>query len=308
MEISNLYERVLLAQFAYHYVNQAALGILGTIAVTAFIYDAIRGVLGAGTTHLRNLAGRLLLSLVALGLYPRIVRTACESSTELAQFMAENAGWDDYWNSVKTGYASIETMPEVQDTENNGFVQRQFSKITGLGKTTLLTLVLSWSYFLLRLVFYEIQAFTALCATLLYVLGPLMIVLGIVTQSRSLWRWLQSLVQVALWPMIPPLLILVVVGTHSQALETSNVVHVLAENLTLGILGLSTPIVVAYLFGQLDMASLGMAGLLGATAMVSASGMSKAVGNGAVTQSIDTPLPPSLNRWNALRKSIKKRS
>ncbi len=296
MEISNLYERVILAQFAYEYVYQASFGLLGAIAVTAFIYDAIRGTLGGGTVYLRSLLGRILLATAALALYPKVVKITCETSTELARFMAENAGWDDYWDSVKTGFSSVGKQPLSELSPDAGFAERaqqfagkQFDKITGLGKASLLTLFLSWSYFLLRLVFIEIQDFTALCATLLYVLGPLMITLGIVTQSRSLWHWLTSMVQVGLWPTIPPLLILVVTSTNGRAIETGNVAQVLYENLSLSLLGLSTPIVVGFLFGRLDIGSMGLGGMMASTALTSAAGLDGWVGRSAPVQHIPHP-------------------
>lgn len=235
-----LYERVQLTAALASETRAAAIGLLAALAVLALCFTSLRAMLMGGASGYVDWFVRLVVVLVVLAGYDMVVATVLQASDQLTAYLADVAGWNVYWQRVVT---ELGPLMESSDTS-------AWDRLVGWLRGGVLTIVVSLSYFVEVMVFELVNVFAGVFASLLYVLGPFMVVGGVLGDGKSVKQWFGSLLQVALWPVVPPFLMLMMLGSGHNAIETGNTSFILAQNVALAILAALSPAIVALVVGQ----------------------------------------------------------
>lgn len=259
MPFVGLSERIALANDVCDYVYAGAAGLLVAFAVLSFCFSSFRVMMHGGVGEFGQYFVRVLFVVAIFAGYHPLVKFLVSVSEDLTAFFAERAGWSEYWDRVAQ---ESQTMLAGRETS-------EFDRLIGWMKGGVLTIAVSVSFYLEFLVFELVRHLTAVFAGILYVLGPLMIAGGVIGNGRSLQQWCMAFLQVMLWPCVPPLLMLFIVGAAGNAVETGNVSFIVSQNLILVFLGLLTPAIVMFVIGPCGIASFAT-GLIGiATSTIS---------------------------------------
>lgn len=226
----------------------AAVGLVGVLAVLAGAFSFFRAMLLGDGREPYLWFLQLLLVVALLAGYERVFGTIIDASQGLTDFLAEKAGWSSYWDTVVGRFDQL-FAPGATSA---------WDRLTGLLQGGVLSYVLVLTYYLQFMAFIGIGHVTALFASLLHILGPLLIAGGIFARGASIRTWFRALLQVAFWPTIPPLVMLVTVKGTEFAVQakTDNTAFIVGQNIVLTVLTLATPAVVAFLFGSAGVTAL----------------------------------------------------
>lgn len=240
MDASDILSKLELTRSISGFTYGLAWGLLGTLAVTAACFSFFRALLlGEGGDPVAYFV-RLVFVVGCLSGYRTIVDTLLDASSALTSLFADGAGWDVYWSQVAGQF-----RPLFEEGEGSAW-----DRLLGWMQGGLLTAVVSVTYYLEFLVFQFVSNLSVCFLALLDILGPLMIVGGVLGNGQSLRQWFHALVQVLLWPAVPPFLMLIIVRGSGNAIESGNLAFIVGQNTILCFLGVLTPLIVAFILGS----------------------------------------------------------
>jgi hypothetical protein len=275
MQPFSVFDQLALTDGLVGYTTAAAWGLLAAIAVLTFCFASIRAALVGNMQEPVAWAMRLLLVVGCLASYNPIVKALVGASADLTELFIERAGWHEYSRHVVEQFEPIlqsENVAAVSAADGASRPQEPslWDRLTGWMAGGVLTVVVFASYYFQFIVFEFIRSLTGVFVSLLRVMGPLLIAAGVLGDGRTMKQWFSSLVQVLLWPVVPPFLMMMTVGTSGLASSTGNTAFVVGQNLVLAFMALLTPLIVSFIMGKGGVSSFGMAVIAATTSAMKA--------------------------------------
>ncbi len=301
MQPFSVFDRLALTDGLVGYTTAAAWGLLAAIAVLTFCFASIRAALVGNMQDPVAWAMRMLLVVGCLAAYNPIVKALVGASADLTELFIERAGWHEYSRHVVGQFEPILQSEDVASIASADSASRPtepslWDRLTGWMAGGVLTIVVFASYYFQFIVFEFIRSLTGVFVSLLRVMGPLLIAAGVLSDGRTIKQWFSAFVQVLLWPVIPPFLMMMTVGTSGLAASTGNTAFVVGQNLVLAFMALLTPMIVSFIMGRGGVSSFGMAVIAATTSAMKAAipGTSSALGASL------RPAPPSIGDYGHL--------
>ncbi len=236
-------------------MQKAAFAFLAALGVLAFCFASIRGAIARSFDEPIAVVVRLVLIAAVLGGYDEIVGTVVGASQELAEYFAGQADIDEFSRRVGAQMQPMFEDPAVQQAGSTpeGAPREEPSEIDRLvgwlrGGSLMVATMLACG--LQMIAFDCISKLAMVLIALLRILGPLMVAFAVFGDGRTLRQWFSSLIQVALWPAVPPLFMWIVIKTGGPAIESGNVVFAIHQAILLTLLAAGTPFVVSFVMGK----------------------------------------------------------
>ena len=234
----------------------AAAGLLVALATITLTFSVVRATF-LGSMHDPVSWGlRFLLVVGCLAAYQPIVDGLVECSQEMTGYFVDQAGWSTFVHRVGSSLTPMIEDPEVarvaaggEGTERPpepGVIDRLFGVLRG-GFVTVVTAV---AYYLQFVAFDCIAKGSVVFLSILRIIGPFMIALGVFGEGGSIKQWFNALIQVLLWPVLPPMFMMITRQTSLGPGIEDNVCFAVSQAVVLTLLTVATPFVVKFFIGR----------------------------------------------------------
>ena len=275
MNIFDIYSRLAVTDHLVPYMQGAASGLLLALGTLTLCFAFFRAAMLGGGKDPLAWALRFVLVLGCLAAYPQIVDGLITGSKELTGAFIDKAGYNEYWKHVSEQFQPMFDDPAVDRVNAAGEGSSRptepstLDRVMGLLRGTSLTVCVSLAYGVQFWAFETTTNLAILFVSILRLLGPFMIVAGIIGDGKTMKQWFSSMVQVLLWPVVPPMFMMITVGAGGHAAQTDNVVLAICQSLMLALFSLATPFVVAFIMGRggIAAAAAAVTGLVSAGAL-----------------------------------------
>jgi hypothetical protein len=213
--------------------------IFGSLVLVVVSFSSIRGmVFRRAADPLRSVVLVLFVGLV-LEEYTELFHLIVEAGDTLHAYIREQTGVLDFWgrflHSVQELWTTGHYLDAVQGTMK-GF---------GLALASLGSYGFAWACSRIVLLF------AAVYLNILYILGPLWVMMGVVGQGEHLRAYFGSVIRTLLWPIYPCIVMLIVshIGTDANVAK-DNLVMTYIVNGVLGLSSVLSPWIVGRLVRQ----------------------------------------------------------
>jgi hypothetical protein len=226
---------------AFRTCHTAALCLLGALGTTAAIFAFVRSALMGSTQSAVEWFVRLFLAALLLSAFVPIFDALVTASNEMTKYFLGLADWsliDSAFNDIFLKMDNAKTGTDL----GQAFWQYM--------KGGFYEIILSISWFLIVTSFQDVFTMAGVMMAVLKVIGPFMIVGGVIGNGSSLKTWFGTVVQVMIWPIFPPLLLFLVMSTTGEAIRSGNTSFILSNNLILAVMAFFTPLWVAFIVGK----------------------------------------------------------
>ena len=255
----------------------AAVALLVALATLTLTFSVVRATFMGNLQDPVSWGLRFLLVVACLAAYRPIVDGLVKCSQEMTGYFVDQAGWDTFVRNVGTKLTPMLEDPDVDRVAAGaegvdrppepGLMDRMFGVLRG-GAITFIT---ASAYYLQFVAFDCIAKASIVFLSILRIIGPFMIALGVFSQGASMKQWFNAIIQVLLWPVMPPMFMMI---TRQTALGTGiadNVCFVLSQAVVLTILTIATPFAVKFFIGRGAGVASAAAGAFGAARSVAMS-------------------------------------